>query len=1776
MAGPVYISGTSIYGYGGAQHSYSPYGSGAFPRPPVAVDGGYGGQQYGYNSYGSLDITPPRISSAVSLDGFRIELFFSEEMRDDANLVNPAKYKVSPVLGAPSASVSVAKGTAGVGGGYTSVILTHTGTTLGGSYTVAATNIQDLAGNVILAVGASLITLGDIPTVDITSGTTSIRLAFLTTNGDPQDMLEESVVSPGIEDAGSYSIYTDYVVTPSLGAVTHPVGGDASLADIAISNFTSASYDLVVGPATALDYDGSVTPDADPGFTGTEIGTGSSAGTVSGLVMTKSVGVTYGWSFADISGRLIPGSTFRQDITFDVTAATLTPALFDTLFATASFSDGSFQVDVAIERIAGTDYITVTSGAFSQQVAASWSGGSTTISMLQNQQAGHVSILVNDTPLITGAIAAFTGPAVLSPGCSFVLSTNYEVAGFLLEDVLATSTQTVFTSSWNFLHNVTTTFTGLGLSRSVIRTERGPLVKTWGDSTPATKNDVEVRVNGTAVDIESVNPYTGDIYPTIPIPLAAAGTNTVEVDYAWMPNPSVSMLTNTEGLVTNKSDWHVGNTSNRTNPQPSSSTGAPDTQRFPYTAVIGDTTPVNPKLIGHRYLGFERNYSALTNSPTTLLTNADPHRFSKPEMEEFCVVDSARWEAELLPGAAETPWTLRGTDAGSLVGDGTYTLIDDQAGTFATGDAAVYYRDVSATCDYAATQVARYKVLSYMVDGVYTGIGFGFHDNYKLYLVGNLVLNGLRHVGLLTDPENPHLAESWVIGPSATITITGEHTFTVPSGEWPSNTEVGDQVQILDGNQAGIYTISQCGIDDFDGTVTVTIDETFPADFTSEGNDTAIIYFETKWDEFAITYRLITDTSTATATLFIGGTLADGVVTVTDPASLPAESALLIPTGDTGMSMFGSFSREAVNETLWSFFRHALTPDLILTNGRGFVVEAPMDTLPEDESDAWFLTNSFGYSELAGGGTMYLKSLSGSDTLDLTYGYARLEPFLSRPNQADLDLEFRVDHAVLPATEVARLRDDLRDIRLMALLYEATGSGNRLIKLPRMSFSGLRTLEQEGWTSIPTPTFSEAVRGELLTHTQTTGQFGTWYSDLDTSDTDTDAGRALEARFRVDSYTEDPVNGLLGAFIGINVNDSGTIRRVGFSLRADPAFEVVLTGNGSTDVASFPFAWDDGEFHTIRVKADTEVIPATVTVMADNTVLGSVNLSLFPADPDSGTEDRAYVKMVDTDRATVITWDEAAFTGLPTSTYSRTLGLWTGGDLDEIDSYKVPRTDGTTSLNSSASATLVAWNWTSYMSVRLHLDPAWGVSLFRPDLALPPGYTGTYATETTDPTAAWVNLEYKQIPRHYDVVGSVYFGSLDSRDISSQRWDRVKYRIYNVPDEDYIQPQGMVTNRFNVIHSGELNKDTTPEVVVITSLTSTMLSIWSANITADRVFFVQVDGTLLGASEWSFDKATQTVAFTSPLPSDRYPVTVTFAADKPITESYLQRPALDESRTLLNEGTPPFPKSQIANANRSLIEGDLNNDPSGALNANAGFVAAEPWNIVNFDDVADTYYEELSFFELDNGGNTGWISSICDGPAPEHGWTELSLDGTPGAYTEQSQAIAGTASQFDQTSVFLLGGGHMPSTNLSGGTSPLSNKLPVLYPNYQGTRSESSTPLKMAMNQEFRLKLADTWEEDLDIEGTWGDNVPPSVVGAVSSNPNGTPGTTGNGAVVYALDDYAGDGISRLGPWGGLGTLEPNSLLGGGAPLTGDEFTLQGGTELPGPTRTTGVIEAAN
>ena len=1812
---PVYLPGLAFggLGYGGASYGYSPYGSGLHPRLPVSVTGGYGGAPYGYASYGSVDITPPRVTGVTSLDGYRVEVFFNEDMDGNAALTDPTNYVFAETIsgastfGAALTAASVVAGTPS-GLGFSSVIVTHTGSTLGGQYTVTVSGPTDIAGNPVgppPTNSAVFYALGDAALVQVSLGLDDGRSVLLdfssqTVVGQAQDLLSEASFSPGVDSTASYGITTTYPVTPTLGAATQTPGLPSQVT-LDVHPMTSAVYDLTVGPSKAFEYSGTLLPDDDPALTGAEIGTGTSAASSSGLRLAKEAGVQYGWSFGDTSGRMIPGTTYRAGIAFQFSSASTTPAVLNSALGTFSISDGAIQVDLTLADVAGVKVINIVSGAYSSTVIASWdTAGTNTLDLVRNQKGDFYTVVFNGAPLNTFPVASATGAAVYGPGVAFVLSVSHKVTLFSLLDVTLSASLTLFTSAWNFIHGLPASFTGSTvLTNDKIITRYGPLVRGWGDATPATKQDVTVSLDGGAIDIGGVNPYVGEIYPLLPIPLAAAGTFTVTVDYIWFVNPAMELAgLNTRGLTLSTWDRAVGHDAESIAPLPEGSIGVTKTNRFPMGVALGPYARQSPKRVGHKYIGWQKDYSALTNAPTTLLLNQDPHAVSVGGLSADALAGAGIFDGQTTPPEAATPWVLDGVDTGSVV-DGHYSLTDASSGPYGVGTAAFYKRDVDLSLVAHLTEAARFKVSSgYQPDGVFTGVGLGVHNGSHLVFVGALTVDGVSHVGVLKDATIPHLAQGWTIGPSASASGVTQFVISVAYADLPKGITSGHRLRIPDGVQAGVYTIADCGLDlATDGSVLITLTTELPQPVGDFGAAVFTLLFETLWTDEFISIRVSSVFPQSGTQVYLGGQVSGLVADLTEITPFPAQTSLLLPATEQGVVFWGSLSRRATSTSVWDLSQYTLTPQQVVQTVQGITALTEMNVIPqEDPNDPWYLVGGFGTGTIdSTGDQLLLKATSGESPIETQFFYERVEPFINPKVRVDSEATFKLDSAILGVGSAAlRIQDTAREatVQTVWIQTDAAGAHRLLNDRPSASLSGLRSPPDAGWapTASPVPPLSSVfVRGQTLELTKTSLDGGTWRKTAPHEATASDIGTIIDARLSVQSYTVGTVGIGIGFGAAVPVPGGTLERQISVSLTETGGVAAVeLRDRNQVVVLTLPFAWNDTAFHDYRVLCDPTA--DVVVVVVDDVVVGSTTFSGFSSAVSSTAPPsmEAFVGYFGSGSCAA-TLDSLSVTPLRTTALSgdpalvRTFGVrLRGGDTKDIDSYRLPRTDGTGVANSHATATFKEMDWTSLCRVRMFLDPTWGVSVYRPDLPLPPTATGDFATETTDPSAAWINVEYRDLPTRDTQRGSVSFGSLYAAAISQQRWDSVRYRIRGGPEGFGIAPQGMVLNRAFTLTSGEYNLDVTPETATITSRTPYLVYVPDSDIFADRVFVVQVDGVVVPPANYTFDRPTQNLQFTSsaPLPSDQYPVTVTFAVGKPATKTYLCGQPIDETVTVLNEGTPPIPSGLDQPADREIESGGIINDPKDVLDEAEALVLNDPYRVVTFTDTTDSIYADLQFCTTEDGDSVH-ITPICDGPGPGLGLAHIEIDGHlvtngfsvpegPGGPWTGSPAISGSATHFNPATVFMASGGNILGGNLGPGTA-------ILYPNQRGP---NGLPPEggMGINQDFALRLEDVTPrtEDLSIDTLVGDNVPPTYAEPVPSNPDAAPTGNGHGAAAYEMVDYATVTVSRLGPWGGLTALETRSLLAGGAQLNGSEFILEGGTQIPGPVVTTGYIRAAN
>jgi hypothetical protein len=1634
------------------------------------------------------------------VDGFTIALVFDRPLIPSPGITDPTSYTVVPTLGVPVTVVAASLYDA------ITVWLTVSGTTLGGQYTVT------VVGPLIIdpgAISATFLSLGTDPTMTVVVEDGS-HIVFNTS----ENLVPESTWSPGVDSLSSYDITTTYPIDPTITGVVSDYLGDASNVQITLVGMTSANYLGVIGPASSIDYTGSVLPDADPSFNGVAIGTGTSTVVAGKLVLSKAIGATYGWFFGDTTGKIVTDCTFDASVTLDASAATYT--LVNGVLGSFTFSDGSVEVRVDLRRVAGVDVLDIVSGAYTSQVTVDWSSGPHTLTVIRNALAALFTVLIDGTPVATTAKASLTGvPSLPGAGVEFTLASGVAVTGFPIDAVVVTASSTVFTTSWNFIHGLTSPFVGsAATARTKIETQHGPLVRNWGDWTPATKDDVEVRINGTPVAIAGVNPYLGEIYPTIPIPLTPPGTATVEVDYAWFHTPAFPMPgLNTTGAVLNKWDLEVGQRSDPT--ATNTGVGAPDLMRFQYGIVLGPTTNTDPLQIGHRYIAYERAYSALLNTPTTLLLNQNPVAVERGDLAIVPSPTVLSFEGDTTP----TDWVLHGTDTGGVLSAGYYTVVDAS-----TVDAALYTHDVDLRFPSAVQVATSLQVEAHTASGAFVGPVLGFHNDDRLYMAGPILVDGMRHLGILLDASRPDLEESWEVGPSFAITILSPTTFRTTSAFFATSIARGDTVRfrIPDGVQAGAYTVAACGVTSAQNAWVVTIDGTFPANPNAFGAKYATAIVEVRWDEQPVVLRLVADTTTRSTTLYMGGVLASASITVPVLATTtePADTGLLLPVWEPeqgGAVFWGSASKPGTSTTRWAYVRANVTPDATTYHYAGSTVTVPTPVMPDETTvDPWFTLEGFGYAE-TNGTELWVEHNAVSDTgADTTFGYGRIEPFLSNKVVADFDTSIQMP--LYSGSNTALLIDNgERTVEVALIAYVEGGTPFRqLVDVEHISATMRVNPTNEGWTQgAGTATVGLAdFRGVRVT--QATGvETVSWT-------------KTLPQTGMASSYTAGFFEFDVSGTVSVNQGPRFTVVSAGYAfnvgIRTTPAFEVVFTRPNGTIFGSLPLS--GATTQRIRSRYYTVQVGPNPTLSFYVEGSGGVLIDLSTAGLPATTSRDFRIEVLPASGPMVMNLYAVSAYAMPlTAAYTFGIRSPYNGSADSIDGWVLPRTDGTNAPNSSSAATVIPMDWcvgTPRFQVRL--DPTWGATLYRPDLPLP-STGGPWVSDATHPSNGFINVEYARLPQSRGIPGLVAFGGLTTTVLSHQVWENTSYRIRTVNSEEFLAPQGMVLNRANVINSGELLNDTQPEVVVV-PVDGRTVSLVPSHIFASRVYTVVVGSTVLAADAWTFDPTTQIITLASDPHVDV--ATVTFVPDKPVTNTYLCSQPLEQSTTLLNEGTPPVPMMQDAGPVQVTHPGTPLG-PSGV---------SDPMAYITFDDTPDGLYSSLEFCQVDNYGRSNLISTLCDE------FTGMEIAGTM-VSEFQANSMRDSRSGFRQEQVLVLGGGR-PTTGM---TTVLNQSvlLPLgVYRPHSERMAIRGVIIDATSNPPVEAPLADTYG-----------------------------GATDNGAEAEIVDAVSTT-YGRIGPWGGLVSLTPRSLLaGGGFPPSGTVLVLKGGAPLgPAPTTTNIVIPA--
>lgn len=1140
--------------------------------------------------------------------------------------------------------------------------------------------------------------------------------------------------------------------------------------------------------------------------------------------------------------------------------------------------------------------------------------------------------------------------------------------------------------------NVTVQFQGDTGTQDVVKVSYGPIAKGWGDGTAAYRGDVVVTADGVPQDIAEVNPYTGEI--VLDTPLAFDTYANVTATYWWQPLPIHRMTLNTKGLTLN--EWAIppgehhsaGSASNGQQIQTESHPkGAPSLNPFPMGIVLGPPERPQPVLIGHRYIGFEKAYSALLNSPTTFILNQNPTRSAIPGFVEATQGETVSWEATTTPSTDDKPWVLTGVNDGSLVGDGTYKITHAASeATPETPAVTLWARDTDFSFPATVYSAARFQMVEEETEtNGFSGVGFGLHDNKHLYFVGvlNVEVGGngpIKLVGLLKDPARMNTYEGWHVGPTVEGEVQVNRTqVSVQTSSLPAGVlRVGQRFVVPSGNQAGLFTIAAFVTTPATGKTLITVDQTFAANPKLYGNNPVAVLFETPWDAGASTYLLKFNPATSAVEVSVSGrvsaTLFSGLASELElpaPATLPFQ----FDTTGKGQVFFGHVYPPVGSESIWSFVRYGIVPDQTALRGYVSSVSNDMTVLPEEaEGNEWFPPEQFGWGKIVDD-ELLLHAALPDGLFNARLGYERIEGFLKPGAITDLTTNLKGDIITqgYGGAEVV-IRDTKREVRLSTLMFMEDFEESpfrRLVSSPASLFVGTYTPEDQNWTA--QSNFSAEIQpvGSVFALTVSAAHdVGLYTKDLDSTDLPFTDPEVRIASLRMSFI--DPVS----PYAGFEISGPG------FKLKAVSEDGLTLYDEEGNDQGNYDVDWSDEQPHEIMVIA---VVGAdTVLVKIDGELVDTLAVADFPTlDVGDSMTFGAFTPPTSSSGQVLI--HSAAYAMGAPDDVVRTFGVWKGGDPSDIDNWELPRTDTTTAKNSEEDGPVIEdMDWLSMCELRVVLTDEWGVTVLRPDLSLPPYHVPESTTAGTgftnnkvSPTEGWINVEYARLPRVRTLFGSVAFGPLTPGGIATEFWGPTSYTVSKTPLTDYKAPASMVLNQYNVITSGERQTEYKQESVTIPVIDSKTVSLIPTHLFASEIYKIVDGSTLFDRSMWTFDHQTQTVVLKSGYQFTSSEVVVMFIPGKPVTTTYLMNQPLLASVTALGFGTPPFPKSRMAAAQIAPDEPVMSEN-----------------DVPVFVDDPATLYEGMEFMEVSNGGWERLVAIAGEGVrSPTSGWQ--ATDGEP-------------------------------------------------------------------------------------------------------------------------------------------------------------------------------------
>jgi len=304
----------------------------------------------------------------------------------------------------------------------------------------------------------------------------------------------------------------------------------------------------------------------------------------------------------------------------------------------------------------------------------------------------------------------------------------------------------------------------IAVTSLLIRTRRGPILAP-GTYLPAEDaSAVVVRINGVTIpssQILAVRGMAGEV--EVDAVAWVPGSN-VDITYQWIADPYLQLVSWDPDNIPATKGYHTN--------QSHSSWGT----RFPTSAVSWPPTTPTPFTKQWKWKGFDRNYTAGSNDPTTLLSNSPSNKSSWSAFHHEYQTKDVLYNAIFLPeDTPDVPWVEYG-EGTSVAVSGSLTITDTEDGGFNDGKFLYYHREEDLSTEHIINLACRVQVEEVSTyHGDFSGAALMVVDNLKAIVVGMIVDAGVKKVGVLTGTSEQQ-ASSWS---SVAVDWTEEHTYRV-------------------------------------------------------------------------------------------------------------------------------------------------------------------------------------------------------------------------------------------------------------------------------------------------------------------------------------------------------------------------------------------------------------------------------------------------------------------------------------------------------------------------------------------------------------------------------------------------------------------------------------------------------------------------------------------------------------------------------------------------------------------------------------------------------------------------------------------------------------------------------------------------------------------------------------------------------------------------------------------------------------------------------------